>query len=1327
MEATARKKYLTSKGKLLLNIAGEEAITLSLTFGLAEADKFNFVKLKEKFESYAIPKTNQTYNRFCFNRCRQKEGETFDKFLTEARRLIKDCGFGGGELEESILRDRIVEGVLDNNLRTAMLRNADLKLQQAIDDCKAAEQSKKYAEDMGQPQPQTVVQTDATRFDRDKPKKVFIKKAYSRPNQESQQNRRPRSSFFKCSKCNYTHDFGKCPAFGKTCMKCGEKNHFAATCGGTYNVKTHAVETEEVAESEYEVETEEPEHEEEYVYFYTDSVVTVNSMQTEYRQDLLVQGKKVNFKLDPGASMSILPYDVFKSLNAPEKIQPCKIMIQPYGSKTPSLPALGCVKLQVSVPKQSEEVTFVVAGEGDTPLFGIRDCELFKLISRNFIKIDSVETPLSSEEFIKKHSDVFEGIGRFPGEHSILIQPEAQQVIRPPLRKPHSVHAKLKPALDALEGKKIIQKVDQISNESWVSNLVIVEKPNGSIRICLDPSDLNKVIIRQPHLIPTINDLSDKLNHKKLYTLLDLKDGFYHIVLDSKSADKCCFSTPFGIYQFLRCPFGLSSAPELFQKVNETIFSGIKNVLKYLDDLLVVGDTEAEHDEALDAVMERARQCGVRFNPDKLQYRKSSVRYVGHVFSEKGKSPCDERIRDLMKLQCPKSVKELQSILGMFNYVRDFIPNMSAVISNIRLLLKKGVTFLWTSVHTAELEKLKQLASSAPVLANFDATKKIIVQTDASQQGLGACLLQEGHPVAFASRSLSPSELNYSVTEKEMLGIYFGLTKFHDRTYGHDVEVHTDHLPLVSTMVKPLHAIGSRVLQRIRLKLFKYSLTVKHLPGKYMFIADVLSRYVSNDPSVDDSSVHEVVHSVSMVLPFSNLAKAEIAAETAKDAALQCIVSYVQNGWPKNVLQAPESVQPFWRVRNDLFCEGGIVLVSDCNIVKVVVPASLRPKMLSLIHKGHMGIQKCLTRAKEVFYWPSMSYHVELFVNQCKVCEKFRPAASKHSLISYPLPKCPWERVSVDIGTFNSQDYLVFYDAYSKWLEIKPINSKSAATAIEKCKEVFMTHGNPAFLHCDNNPFNSSEFLMYAQTNHFEVVTSSPNFPSSNGRAEKGINIAKLILKKCNVDRSDFRDSLREYNNTCVPSMSASPAEMLMSRKIRTVLPVSCNALKPKVQNQVYDKMVQQQMRTEKWYNTSVRKDFELQPGDKVVVNCGQKGETWEPGTVVKKLKQPRSYLIENCKGNVVRRTLQHLCKSESPCDIKNNHFELYPLASKPENRVTNPEVIINNVVNKQKAVGTPTMSTYQLLVPDWLFEVRPTNVSKFGRVLKPTQKYSPP
>jgi hypothetical protein len=278
---------------------------------------------------------------------------------------------------------------------------------------------------------------------------------------------------------------------------------------------------------------------------------------------------------------------------------------------------------------------------------------------------------------------------------------------------------KLKSTLAELSQLKVIEKVDKPHN--WVSNLVIVEKNDKTLRLCLDPQSLNSALISEPFLIPTI----EEIKAGKFFSVVDLKNGFWHVALDDDSSHLCTFSSPFGCYRFLRLPFGIKIAPELFQKINSQIFSDIDGVTVYFDDILIAAETEEQHDQIMEEVLNRARQNSVKFNKDKVQYKQNEVSFLGLRFSSKGVQIDENNIKAVCQLSNHTCKKELQSLLGLFNYFREFTPNMSNLTGPLRELLQKETKWCWMPVHSDCVNKLKEAVTLAPVLATFDCNKKL--------------------------------------------------------------------------------------------------------------------------------------------------------------------------------------------------------------------------------------------------------------------------------------------------------------------------------------------------------------------------------------------------------------------------------------------------------------------------------------------------------------------------------------------------------------------------------------------------------------------------
>ena len=265
-------------------------------------------------------------------------------------------------------------------------------------------------------------------------------------------------------------------------------------------------------------------------------------------------------------------------------------------------------------------------------------------------------------------------------------------------------------------------------------------------------------------------------------------------------------------------PFGIKSASEVFQKKNEEAFSGIPGVHIVADDIIIAAKSNQEHDHILTQVLQRAKDRNIVFNMDKLQLRVNEVKYLGTIVTPEGTKPDPSKVKAIVEMDPPKDKAGIRRLLGMINFLTAHIPNMSSVTAPLRCLLKSDVLFNWGPEQHAALTKVKEVLSSAPVLHYFDPKVVSTIQVDASQSGLGACLLQKGKPIAYASRSLSPPECNYAQIEKELLAIVFACSKFHQYIYGFHTKVQSDHKPLESIMLKALHKVSPR-LQRMLLKL----------------------------------------------------------------------------------------------------------------------------------------------------------------------------------------------------------------------------------------------------------------------------------------------------------------------------------------------------------------------------------------------------------------------------------------------------------------------------------------------------------------------------
>ncbi|KAL5488848.1 hypothetical protein EMCRGX_G017861 [Ephydatia muelleri] len=820
----------------------------------------------------------------------------------------------------------------------------------------------------------------------------------------------------------------------------------------------------------------------------------------------------------------------------------------------------------------------------------------------------------------------------------VNIMPLIKPVISPPRNQPVTIRDRLKTELNKMESMGVIVAVEEPTD--WVNSLVVVEKPKTKqLRICLDPRPLNKAIMREHFQLPTLDDIATRLHGAKVFSKLDANHGYWQIPLDRASQLLTTFNTPFGRYCYTRLPFGISSAQEVFQKRMYQLFGDLPGVETDIDDMLIHGRTEEEHQQRLTAVLKRCQEVHLTLNKEKCQFGVPQVTYLGHCISADGITPDENRVKAILAMPPPKDKKGVERLLGTLNYVSKFVPNMSTVTEHIRVLLGKDVPFVWTWEQEAAFENVKKLLSTAPVLAFYDVKQPVTVSCDASQTGLGAVLLQQERPVAYISRALSDTEQRYAQIEKELLAVVFAFEKFNQYVYGRTVSVQSDHKPLESILKKPLHHAPPR-LQRMLLRLQKYDFILSYKPGKEMYIADTLSRAYTTDTTVGEmeTELAEAVHLVVSNVPASSKRMREIREATAKDTVLLALRNMIRDGWPDSRSAVASDLQQYWNFREELSEASGILWKGE----KVIVPKALRQDMLQKIHAGHMGITKCTQRAKEVIFWPGMSQEIANIVQKCQTCREFQASNAKEPMFQEQVPHGPWEMIASDLFHFNGADYLLIVDYYSKFIEVSRLSDTLSKTIITHTKSIFARHGIPQKVRTDNGPqFSSREYKLFAEKWGFDHITTSPLHPQSNGLAERSVQIIKRMLKKSLATGQDVYLNLLELRNTSIGELG-SPAQLLMSRRLQTSLPVKPAQLEPKVINPEHVKSILEKnsRQQKKYYDKGSKSLAPLHIGDSVYI---QLDKHWSPATITDIADTPRSYIVTTTEGKTYRRNRRHL------------------------------------------------------------------------------------
>ena len=413
-------------------------------------------------------------------------------------------------------------------------------------------------------------------------------------------------------------------------------------------------------------------------------------------------------------------------------------------------------------------------------------------------------------------------------------------------RFPYVHQQEVKSQVDKMLDENIIRP----STSPWSSPIWVVPKKKDASgkqkwRVVIDYRKLNDITIGDSYPLPNITDILDKLGHSTYFTTLDLASGFHQVEVDPKDIPKTAFNTPYGHYEFLRMPFGLKNAPATFQRAMDSVLYGLQGerCFVYLDDIVVFASSLQEHEQKLTEVFDRLRQHGLKIQPDKCEFLRKEVGYLGHIISSDGVKPNPDKVQAVKDFPTPKSCKDIKSFLGLAGYYRRFIANFSNITKPLTSLLKKDVPFIWGNSQQKAFDQCKQILTTTPILQYPDFNKEFILTTDASLHAIGAILSQgevgKDLPIAYASRTLNKAESNYSTIERELLAIVWAVKHFRPYLFGRRFKIVTDHKPL--TWLFSIKDPGSRLV-RWRLKLEEYDYEIMYKAGKINTNADALSR-----------------------------------------------------------------------------------------------------------------------------------------------------------------------------------------------------------------------------------------------------------------------------------------------------------------------------------------------------------------------------------------------------------------------------------------------------------------------------------------------------
>ena len=807
------------------------------------------------------------------------------------------------------------------------------------------------------------------------------------------------------------------------------------------------------------------------------------------------------------------------------------------------------------------------------------------------------------------HPKLFDGKqGSFDGVLAkIKLKPDAESKMKvmPPPKVPAAIQKQYNEQLDKLEKTGTYVSGVGLKVASQLIPVVTLKNGEPHVRLCGNyKTTINPLIEDELFNFPSADDQCDKLKGEH-FSVIDVEGAYMQCKNHKNTKKYLTLSTPRGFLEPDRLQYGVKTAPAIFGSNMSQLLQGIPSTACVVDDICITGKTPEEHFKNLESVLHRLQEAGLKVNPKKCKFYLPEVKYLGRIISKDGIRMDPSAIDAILKMPSPSSRHELQSFLGYLSYVRRFVPDLARVTPELSSLLKKDVKFIWTEKHEAAFQRCKELAGNMATLAHFDESKELVLTTDASPVGIGACLShriigEDGksylHPIAYASRTLNAAEKNYAQVEREGLAVIWAVKYFRQYLYCRHFILQTDCSALTRIFGNK-NDLGGCALGRTNrwcVELMEYIFTAQHIKGDKNLVCDSLSRlpkpspdnlliadsgnglpghntaeFVNHTGSISpamclsvlpvlDSEIVQCYKS-EVVAPFTlhgfPLTANDIAKATREDPLYGRVLNAVRTGVFDH---KDKTLSPFISIKDNLTVEAGCLLYGS----RVIVPSRQQPRLLFELHHTHMGIVKMKSLAREYVWWPGLNKDIEDLAAKCKGCAKFRKKPAPVPLTHWPWATRPMERLHIDFAEYKGVQLLIVVDAFTKFLWTFVMNKDTTTTKlVRRLDSVFIERGLPTIIVSDNGPqFTSKEFADNMKSRNIKHVLTPPYHPASNGLAEVAVGIIKSHLHK--MDASAYLPSLEEailkilfqYRATPNTSTGRTPFELMESNKVQTPL-----------------------------------------------------------------------------------------------------------------------------------------------------------------------------
>ena len=940
------------------------------------------------------PKPLVIAERFRFHKRDQREGESINEYAAELQRLSEHCDFGTG-LNDA-LRDRLV-GIRDEGVQKRLLTKENLTFDKALKMAEAAEQAGK----------------DAAQFH-----------DTSRLEKPLEDVHVVQSGGLSCSGCGGRHLRSKCRFKDVQCRFCKKEGHIERVCRskpyqGVDNQndplqtrqstktlkkkKLHAME-ETLSEEDYQLN---------WGRLRNIQIHSLGTVKPFYKT-VVVEGQKMKMELDTGAAVSLISYNNYLEKLSHLPLRKAVTQLKTYTGEV--IMPKGQVAVKVQGKNGTQTLPLLVVEGSGPPLLGRNWLSKLEVLW-NGEQINAVFTqPQETEKWLNdlqiKYPSVFKDVlGTLKGmKAKVNLKEGAIPVFCQSHSVPFAMKAKVEEEIERLENQGIITPTNW---SEWATPVVAIPKADGTVRLCGDYKvTVNPAIKVDKYPLPTTEEIFASLSGGVIFSKLDLRQAYLQMEVDDNTQKILTIHTHKGLYLFKRLAFGVASAPAIWQRTMEQILQGIPMTRCLLDDIVVTGKSLDDHCTNLDKVLERLAEYGLTLNRKKCAFFKDSIQFCGHRLDREGIHKTQDKIEAVTRTPSPQNVSQLRSFLGLINYYNRFLPNLSTQLAPLYHLLKKGQKWCWSRHCQQSFEAVKELVSSDQMLVFYNPKLPIKLSCDASPYGLGAVLshvLEDGQerPVAFASRSLSRAEENYSQIDKETLALVWGIKHFHQYLWGVKFTLETDHKPLVSIFSpsKIISATAAARLQRYATFLTRYTYDIKYRKTEQHGNADALSRLplptTVEKPLQDAVAIFQLSQIERLPVQVSQIRK-----ETQRDPILSRVLQYILQGWPQVV---EDAFNAYFIKQHELTVEQGCILWE----IRTVIPPSLRQLVISELHSGHIGVVKMKALARSYFWWPGLDKDIESSVKSCNSCERNKRDPKLAPLHSWECATKPWERMLV--------------------------------------------------------------------------------------------------------------------------------------------------------------------------------------------------------------------------------------------------------------------------------------------------------------------------